>query len=101
MKNTLKVQKAVDIVFKRLNEMSVEEFQKELINRDKYIDEDRYLFLTPTDLQMQLFKIGAKMRNSGLDDGFVAKATSLGLSYRGIYDLFILWENETSQDEKK
>lgn len=54
-----------------------------------------------TDVQkIKLYEIATLMKQSGLQDKFIANAVEVGLYYEGVFDLFDLWANEKDQKER-
>jgi DNA-binding phage protein len=58
------------------------------------------LFQTNDVQKVRLYEIATMMKQSGLEDKFIANAVEIGLYYEGVYDLFELWAEEEDQNEK-
>lgn len=59
------------------------------------------LFETSPAQKIKLYEIATLMKNSGLDDSFIANGVDIGLIYEGVFDLFELWAEEEDQTEKE
>jgi len=58
------------------------------------------LFQTNDIQKVRLYEIATMMKKSGLEDKFIANAVEIGLYYEGVFDLFNLWVEEESKDDK-
>lgn len=58
------------------------------------------LFKTTDGQKVRLYEIAALMKQSGLEDKFIANAVEIGLYYEGVFDLFDLWADEKDQAER-
>lgn len=57
-------------------------------------------YSTTPKQRLSVYKIATKMSEEGLDENFIDRTVSLAEAYEGAYDLMILWEKETEQNEK-
>jgi DNA-binding phage protein len=50
--------------------------------------------------QVELFEIGTEMRHASLPDAFVAQAVLTAAKFDGVYDLCVLWRDESDKSER-
>jgi len=48
----------------------------------------------------EIFSIGMDMYAAGVDVSLIIKAMHLGGKYEGVYDLMVMWKEETVQSER-
>jgi len=53
-----------------------------------------------SDCKVELMEIGSIMHKSGLPSSFVAAAVEIAFEFEGVYDLIVMWGEETDQKEK-
>lgn len=58
------------------------------------------IFKTNEIQKVRLYEIATLMKQSGLEERFIASAVEVGLYYEGVFDLFELWANEKGQIER-
>lgn len=59
------------------------------------------IFETSFDQQAKLRTIASKMESSGISKLFLKEAVALGEIKEGVFDLFEMWDEAESEDEKK
>jgi hypothetical protein len=52
------------------------------------------------DVKVEIVEIGHQMNQAGLPKEFIAAAVSTAFEFEGVYDLFRMWADETSQDDR-
>ncbi len=58
------------------------------------------LFKTTDVQKVRLYEIATLMKQSGLEDKFIANAVEIGIYYEGVFDLFDLWADEEDQGDR-
>lgn len=52
------------------------------------------------NLQVELFEIGAQMKQEKLLQDFIASAVRTAMEFEGVYDLMKMWEKETDPSDR-